>query len=257
VRASVVAVLGRGVVPPGTPVMRADDPGVLGEGLFETMLVRDGRPWLLDEHLARLAAAAPSLGLAVPTTLTLTDFVLDACAEWPRDLEGALRLVCTPMTAFCTIAPVPPRVLSLRVRTLPAPSGMPVKSLSYGPSLAARRWAAANGVDDALWVSPDGYALEGPTASLVWLDGDALCTVPPSAGVLPGVTAAWLLAQAPSQGWQAEHRMTKPAGLAAVDGVWLASSVRGLAEVCVLDGVELLPSLHTERLRSLVSRPRG
>jgi len=240
------------MVPPGTPVMRADDPGVLGEGLFETMLVRDGQPWLLDEHLARLAAAAPTVGLAVPTSLA--EFVLAACVEWPAELEGALRLVCTPMTAFCTISPVPPRVLSLRVRTLPAASGVPVKSLSYGPSLAARRWAAANGVDDALWVSSEGHALEGPTSSLVWLDGDALCTVPPSAGVLPGVTAAWLLAQAPSQGWRAERRVIRPEALTSLDGVWLASSLRGLAEVCVLDGVELLQSLHTERLRSLVSR---
>jgi 4-amino-4-deoxychorismate lyase len=231
--------------------MRADDPGVLGEGLFETMLVRDGHPWLLDEHLARLAASAPALGLAVPTSLT--DFVLSACAEWPADVEGALRLVCTPMTTFCTIALVPPRLLSLRVRTLPAASGLPIKSLSYGPSLAARRWAAASGVDDALWVSPDGYALEGPTASLVWLDGDVLCTVPPSAGVLPGVTAAWLLSQAPSQGWRAEHRMVKPEALASVDGVWFTSSVRGVAEVRALDGLDMPQSPHTARLRSLLS----
>lgn len=243
------------MVPPGTPVMRADDPGVLGQGLFETMLVRNGRPWLLDEHLARLAASAPALGLAVPTSLA--EFVLSTCAEWPADLEGALRLVCTPMTAFCTIGPVPPRLLSLRVRTLPASSGLPVKSLSYGPSLIARRQAAASGVDDALWVSPEGYALEGPTSSLVWLDGDTLCTVPSSVGVLPGVTAAWLLAQAPSQGWRAAHRMIKAADLHATDGLWLASSVRGLAEIRVLDGVELHPSPHTERLRSLVSHPPG
>ncbi|MFC0528326.1 aminotransferase class IV [Phytohabitans kaempferiae] len=250
--ATIVAVLGLGVVPPGTPVMRADDPGVLGDGLFETMLVRNGRPRLLDEHLARLAASAPELGLAVPTGLA--DLVLTACAEWPADLEGALRLVCTPMTAFCSIAPVPPRVSSLRVRTLPAHSGLPVKSLSYGPSLAARRWAAASGVDDALWVSPEGYALEGPTASLVWLAGDTLCAVPPSAGVLPGITAAWLLGQAPTLGWQAAHRMIRPADLHAVGGVWLASSVRGIAEVRVLDGAELPPSPHTERLCDLFSR---
>ncbi|WP_428983064.1 aminotransferase class IV [Phytohabitans maris] len=247
--------LGRGVVPSGSPVMRADDPGVLGEGLFETMLVRGGRPWLLDEHLARLTASAPALGLAVPTSLA--EFVLSACAEWPAEVEGALRLVCTPMTAFCTISPVPPRTLSLRVRTLPASSGLPFKSLSYGPSIIARRQAAASGVDDALWISPDGYALEGPTASLVWLDRDVLCTVPPSAGVLPGVTAAWLLAQAPSLGWRAEQRVISLADLHAMSGVWLASSVRGLAEIRVLDGIEMLPSPHTELLRSLVSHPPG
>jgi 4-amino-4-deoxychorismate lyase len=254
VQASIVAVLGRGVVPAGTPVMGADDPGVLGHGVFETMHVRDGRPWLLDEHLARLAAGAHSLGLPVPPGLA--DLVLTACAAWPAEVEGALRLVCTPLTAFVSISPVPSRMLSLRVATLPG-SGTPVKSLSYGPNLAARRWAAANGVDDVLWVSADGYALEGPTASLVWLDGDALCTVPPSAGVLPGVTAAWLLAQAPSLGWRAAHRMITPAALAAVDGVWLTSSVRGLAEVVSLDGTDLPRSPHTPRMRTLLGFPPG
>lgn len=253
---SVVAVLGQGVVSPGTPVMRADDPGVLGDGLFETMLVRDGSPRLLDEHLARLSSAAPTLGLEVPAGLA--DLVHTACAAWPADVLGALRLVCTPMTAFCSIEPVLPRPLSLRVRTLPAASGMPVKSLSYGPSLAARRWAMASGVEDALWVSPEGYALEGPTSSLVWLDRGVLCTVPPSAGVLPGVTAAWLLTQAPSLGWRADHRMIAATDLPSVDGgVWLASSLRGLATVISLDGVPIEPSPHTQRLRALLSRPRG
>ena len=52
----IVAVLGRGVVPADEPVLRADDRGAVhGDGLFETMHVRDGRPWLVDEHLARLA----------------------------------------------------------------------------------------------------------------------------------------------------------------------------------------------------------
>ena len=55
----VVAVLGRGVVPAETLVLRADDLGVLrGDGIFETMHVRGGRVWLLDEHLARMAASA-------------------------------------------------------------------------------------------------------------------------------------------------------------------------------------------------------
>jgi 4-amino-4-deoxychorismate lyase len=249
---SIVAVLGRGLVPAGSPVMRADDPGMLGHGLFETMHVRDGLPWLLDEHLARLAAAAPSVGLPVPDGLA--DLVLSACAAWPAEVEGALRLVCTPLTAFVSISPVPPRVLSLRVATRPG-SGTPVKSLSYGPNLAARRWAAANGVDDVLWISPDGYALEGPTASLVWLDGDALCTVPPSTGVLPGVTAGRLLALAPECGWRGVHRMITPAGLTSVDGVWLTSSVRGLASVRSLDGVDLPQSPHTVRLRTLLGFP--
>ena len=56
----VVAVLGRGVVPADTPILRADDLGALrGDGIFETMHVRGGRPWLLDEHLAGWPARRP------------------------------------------------------------------------------------------------------------------------------------------------------------------------------------------------------
>ena len=50
-----VAVSGRGLVDPDEPVVFADDEGFLrGRGAFETMRVYGGRPFRLDEHLARL-----------------------------------------------------------------------------------------------------------------------------------------------------------------------------------------------------------
>ena len=107
-----------------------------------------------------------------------------------------------------------------------------MKTLSYGASTAAFRWAAAHDLDDVLWVSTDGYALEGPTSSLVWCDGDILCTVPAArTGILPSVTTSWLLAHAAELGLRGEERMVTPAELAGAAGVWLLSSVRGPAEV--------------------------
>ena len=54
-----VAVLGRGVVDPDTPVLTADD-AALARGLaaFETVRVYGGRIFALDEHLDRLRASA-------------------------------------------------------------------------------------------------------------------------------------------------------------------------------------------------------
>ncbi|MGB8404818.1 MAG: aminotransferase class IV, partial [Mycobacterium sp.] len=44
--------------------MRADDPVFTrADGVFETLLVRAGRPCLLDAHLARLQASAVLAGL--------------------------------------------------------------------------------------------------------------------------------------------------------------------------------------------------
>ncbi|MEO3742775.1 aminotransferase class IV [Plantactinospora sp. B5E13] len=272
----IVAVLGRGVVPADEPVLRADDRGALhGDGLFETMHVRHGRPWLADEHLARLVRSAVALDLPLPPVEALRHLLGTACADWPTDTEGLLRLVCTrgpergtSGTVYVTVSEVPESVRRSRrtgisVATLPlgvtagARTHRPwllagLKTTSYAPNQAARRWAAANGVDDVLWVSTDGYALEGPSANLVWLTGDTLCTVPADTGILPGVTAGWLLDRATALGWTAARRRISPTDLHRTDGVWFTSSVRGLAEVRALDGVPLPASRHTAALTALL-----
>jgi 4-amino-4-deoxychorismate lyase len=278
--ASRIAVPGRGLVPPGEPVLRGDDRGVLhGDGLFETMHLRGGRPWLRDAHLARLSRAAAAVELALPPAGVLVDLLETVSAGWPAEVEGVLRLVCTrgpegggPPSVYATLGEVPAATRTARrdgitVATLPLgvaagaraaldwlPAG--IKSTSYAVSTAARRWAARNGVDDALWVSSDGYALEGPTANLVWLAGGTLCTVPAAeTGVLPGVTAAWLLAHAHELGLRADERLVTPAELHSADGVWLTSSVRGLAEVRTLDAVPLRRSPRTPALQALLAFP--
>src|SRR5206468_10583785 len=62
-----VAVAGRGLVPPDSPVLLADDEAVLrGRAAFETLRVYAGRPFRLAEHLARMEASAARLGIAWP-----------------------------------------------------------------------------------------------------------------------------------------------------------------------------------------------
>src|SRR5213076_317424 len=106
----VLAVLGRGRVPADTPILRGDDAGVLrGDGIFESMHVRSGGAWLLDEHLTRMAGSAALLGLALPPRDDLVELAEQALAGWDPAQEGALRLVCTrgpeaggPPTVFAT-----------------------------------------------------------------------------------------------------------------------------------------------------------
>jgi 4-amino-4-deoxychorismate lyase len=275
--AQVLALLGVGVVPTDTPVLRADDLGVLrGDGVFETMHVRRGEPWRLAEHLDRMARSAALLGLDLPARADLVELAAQACAAWPADTEGALRLVCTrgpedggPVTVYATVSAIAPAAIAGRrdgvavaTATLGVPadvrSGAPwllggAKTLSYAVNMASLRWAAAQGVDDVLWVSVDGYALEAPTATLVWASDGVLCTVPAATtGILAGTTAQYLLDHAGELGMRAEARLVRPAGLHGADGVWLVSSVRGLAEIRSLDGVALGPSPETTRIQKLL-----
>ncbi|SCF24835.1 4-amino-4-deoxychorismate lyase [Micromonospora marina] len=275
-----MAVLGRGLVPAGEPVLRGDDRGVLhGDGLFETLHLRDGRQWLRDAHLARLRAGAAAIDLPLPPDAALVELLDAVCAGWPAHTEGALRLVCTrgpegggPPTVYATLGEVPASARLARrdgvtVATLPLgvaarsrpellwlPSG--VKSISYALSTAARRWAQRSGVDDVLWVSTDGYVLEGPTANVVWLIGGRLLTVPAArTGILPGVTAHHLLSRAGELGLDAgEHLPTVP-DLHEAEAVWLTSSLRGPAEVTTLDGIPRPSSPLTRRIQTLLGFP--
>ncbi|WLS47421.1 aminotransferase class IV [Micromonospora profundi] len=275
-----LAVLGRGLLPADEPVLRGDDLGVLrGDGLFESMHLRQGRPWLRDEHLARLATAAAAVDLDLPPTDALIDLLDTVRAGWPAEVEGALRLVCTrgseaggPPTVYATLTEVAAASQATRrtgITVAFLPLGIPadartgldwlpagIKSTSYAVNTAARRWAKRAGVDDVLWLSSDGYALEGPTANVVWLTGDTLCTVPAATtGILPGTTVAWLLAHAGELGLDAAERMVTPEELHAADGVWFSSSVRGLTEVRVLDGVRRDHCPRTPALHALLGFP--
>jgi 4-amino-4-deoxychorismate lyase len=275
----VVAVLGRGLVPADTPILRADDLGALrGDGVFETLHVRSGVPWLLDQHLARMARSAARLDLALPSREDLAALAGEACAAWPAELEGAQRLVCTrgpedggPVTCYATIAPIAPAVVQARqqgVRVATATLGFTadvrgpapwllggVKSLSYAVNMASLRWAETQGCEDVLWLSTDGYALEAPTSTLLWLTGAELWTVPTTTGILPGTTARYLLDHADDLGFRAGERLIRPAELETADAVWLTSSVRGVIPVVQLDGVKLATSPYTEQIRTLLGYP--
>src|SRR3954471_24731642 len=175
--ARVLAVLGTGVVGIDTPLLRADDLGVLrGDGVFETLHVRRGEPFQLDAHLDRMARSAALLGIGLPARAALVELAGQACGAWPVDSEGALRLVCTrgpedggPVTAYATVAPIAPNSVAARLgggagatATLGVPAEVRpdapwllggAKTLSYAVNMASLRWAAAQGVGDVLWVS--------------------------------------------------------------------------------------------------------
>ncbi|WP_460498104.1 aminotransferase class IV [Glycomyces tarimensis] len=228
--------------------------------MFETINVRDGRGFLLDEHLRRMAVSAARMEFDLPAKEEMAGLAEQALAAWrERETgEGALRLVATrgrehggPLTVFATVDPVPTeRLLPRRdgLRIVSASLGVDadargkapwllggVKALSYASMMAVTRWAKAQGADDALWVSADGYALEGPTSSLLWLDGGTLCTTPVWTGILPGTTSAYVLENAAKIGLETAERLISVEELVDVEAAWLTSSVRGVAFITSID----------------------
>jgi 4-amino-4-deoxychorismate lyase len=262
---------------PTAPLLHADDlAAVRGDGVFESLLVRDGRPCLLEAHLARLTQSARMTDLPAPDLARWRSAVATAVERWGGD-EGVLRLVysrgreggsppagaagpAASCTAFATIAPLPARVPDARragvaavtlSRGLPArgAADMPwllagAKTLSYAVNMAALRHAERHGAGDVIFVSSDGYILEGPRSTVVIATDSgggapALFTPPPWYPILRGTTQQSLFDVARNKGYDCDYRALRPDDLVAAQGVWLVSSITLAARVHTLDGKPL------------------
>ena len=244
---------------PDDPLLRASDPMLVrGHGVFETMLLRSGRPCLLDAHLARLAASAAVVGLPVARPRQWRAAVGTAVARWlqyPGD-DAVLRLVHGGECSFVTISGVPARAVAARERGIAAVTLKPgargpvagAKSLSYAVNSAALAEARRRGADDAVYLDDEGSVLEGPRSSVLIAVGETLLSPPPTLPILAGTTVAALFDTAPG----CFYHPLSVTDLIAAQGVWLLSAVTLAARVHTLDGVALAPAPRAAEVAGLV-----
>src|SRR6202011_2508765 len=167
-------------------------------------------------------------------------------------------------TGYVMVNPVPGRVAPVRrdgVSAITLDRGLPAngvdampwllagaKTLSYAVNMAVLRHAAKQGAGDVIFVSSDGYILEGPRSTVVIAVGGAaaggnqcLLTPPPWYPILRGTTQQALFGVARAKGYDCDYRTLRVADLLAAQGIWLVSSMTLAARVHTLDG-QVLPS---------------
>ncbi len=269
----VVVTLDGEILEPGSPLLHADDlAAVRGDGVFETLLVRDGRACLVEPHLQRLTHSARLMDLPEPDLPSWRHAIEVATRSWVTGAgdEGALRLIYSrgresgsAPTAYVMVNPVPNRVAAVRregVSAITLDRGLPAtgvdtmpwlmagaKTLSYAVNMAVLRHAARQGAGDVIFVSSDGYILEGPRSTVVIAtdseDGaggsPCLLTPPPWYPILRGTTQQALFEVARPKGYDCDYRALRVADLFAAQGIWLISSMTLAARVHTLDGRRL------------------
>jgi 4-amino-4-deoxychorismate lyase len=269
----VLAMLDGTLVDAETPLIRVDDLGITrGDGIFETILVVDGKPRELGPHLDRLARSAAMLQLPVPDREQWERCVQVVLDNWTSAGEMALKLVYTrgpefgdgTPTGWAMGMPISEGVLRNRESGVAAvtlargydPSIVAeapwlllgAKSLSYAVNMAAVRHAESVGASEVIFVAADGSVLEGPTSTVVAVFGRTLRTTPPSSGILRGTTQGALFRAAEQAGWVTKVEPIALPELIEADALFLASSVRKITRVHTLDGVALpdVTALHQE-----------
>ena len=234
----------------------AVDPGdrglLLGDGIFETIAVFNGRPVWLAEHLDRMTEAAGTLG--IPADRGNIEAAIAETLRATPHRHGILRITLTrgsgvrglaadgnAPSLLMTLVPwakgmlfAPAKLVTSTIRRNETSPTSRLKTLSYVDNILAAREAAAARCDDALLLNTQGQVAATTIANVFLLKDGRLATPPLSAGILPGIARRKLLALT-----QAEERELAPAELHDAQALFLTNSLRLVRPVHALDGHKL------------------
>ena len=254
--AQAVWVNGR-MVEPDRPHLRADDHGVIvGDGVFETLLVvrRDegAAAFAVRRHLGRLRRSARVLRFECPYSDDDLRAAIDQCLDVAPG-AGVVRITATsgggPLgsgrsgargSAIVVAGNRPPDYPpGTAVAVMPFPRNergamAGVKTTSYAENVLALDMARERGASEAIFADTRGRVSEGTGSNIFWSDGERLHTPPLDTGCLAGVTRALLLEQLDI----AETHLPVEE-LPSVSEAFLASSTRTVQSIARIDDTEL------------------
>jgi para-aminobenzoate synthetase/4-amino-4-deoxychorismate lyase len=204
-------------------------------GVFETVLVRDGRALRIESHLARLHSSVVALyGAELPDTLR--DDVAAAAAGAPG--SARLRVDAAP-------GPGATLAVAIEVRPLVPTEAVALRTWTIPGGLGSHKWIDRRLIDAMEAASPselpllldaDGRLLEATRASVFALGEDGVLRTPPDDGrILPGVARARVLERATEINLDTEERTLALDDLLSARGVMLTSALR-CAPVVAVDG---------------------
>lgn len=236
------------------PALSAVDHGLtVGDGVFETCKVVDGRPFALTRHKERLERSATGLGLG-PVDLSAVDEGIAAVLSQGEPIAfGRLRITVTagagplgsdrdesPMTYVVTAAPqersAPTTTLAVTpwTRNERAPTAG-LKTTSYADNVLALGFARERGAGEAILANSRGELCECTGSNVFVVLGERVHTPPPSSGCLAGITRALTIEWAREAGIEVIEEAMPLGVLRTADEVFVTSSLRDVQAVSAID----------------------
>ena len=229
---------------------------LLGDGIFETVRVYGGRPFMLPEHLRRLRRSGRALGIGIAGDLAYWRQALERLCRVNGLAEAAVRLTVTRgagpglapparsrATALIHARPAERGLESGRARGValgPLPLGRGPdflsehKTLGYLPAVIGRRLAHQRRAYDGLYTTGRGFVTEATTANVFAVIHQRLRT--PATGMLPGIARALVIDLARRIGHRVEEKPMRRHLLDKAEEVFLTSSTVEVLPVIRIDG---------------------
>jgi branched-chain amino acid aminotransferase len=256
----------------------------VADGVFETLLISDGKVFALDRHLARLAKSAAGLGISAPDAPAISAGITQVLEANPKIDFGRLRITLTsgsgPLGSDRTSA-APTLVVSIAQQS-PWPASTSVllvpwtrnensplaglKTTSYAENVYALDAAKSLGFSEAIFCDTSGRLCEGTGSNIFLVKDDQIFTPSQASGLLRGVTRDLVIEWANESGFVVVERDVDPTELWDADEVFITSSTRDVHPVSqvakldqagnVVDRRDLVSGLVTEKLGTIFAAQR-
>jgi len=242
------------------------DPGLLvGLGVFETMLVENGRVAGSHHHIARLQRGAQTLGLPRPDEHHAYQAIEALVKLGERHRFARLRLTWTPgakatgelLATLGSYQPVDHVALwvSPYVRNERSPL-VGVKATAYAENILALSHARDHGADEAVFGNSQNQLCEGATSNIFIEHQGQLLTPPLASGCLPGITRQLCLEWGRAQGLDIRVQPIPLSVMNDTAHVALTSALKGVLPAISIDERPLKPGPLTQKLAKIYATQR-
>jgi para-aminobenzoate synthetase/4-amino-4-deoxychorismate lyase len=233
-----------------------------GRGVFETMLVLEGRPVELEAHLERIGASVATLyGVAPPPGLRE-----QALARARPLATGRLRLTVEP-SARGPVAEVEAAEIDPAIVFPAAKRAVRLRRTVLAGGLGEHKWADRRLLEQAATRSPgelpllvdaDGAVLEAERGSVFAVRGGRLLTPPTDGRILLSIARRQAIEVATAAGIEVEGTRLTRGDLLRADEAFIAGSLRGIEPAGAIDGHALPgPGEVTRRVADELRRRWG
>jgi branched-chain amino acid aminotransferase len=249
------------ITPADRAVVPVYDHGfVYGEGVYEVLRTYNRVPFLYDRHMARLRQSAERLTLDVPfDDATLLQWI-DRTAAVADVNEAYIRVLLTrgvgDLTYDLSATPTPTVVIIVKpfeplpaqhyidgmrlalvdtLRNHPRSVNPLIKANNLLNNALAIRAAQRVGGEEALMCNYRGEITECAMSNFFLVRDGAVLTPPSDAGMLEGVTRAFVFELGRDLGIDVREQTLLPTDLDGADEMFITSTTRGLSPVVRVD----------------------